>query len=454
MAETSRSLRIGIYGPFGWGNLGDASIQEAMLHNIRLRQPGAEIVAFSLNPDDTEVIHGVPCHPILRSWRSRRGVATPSASASESRGAESVEAPEAGPQLSSRERVEAQLARRPGLGPLIRATKAVLRPLAELAREARFLTRAKRTLEDLDVFVVSGGGQLADFWGGPFDHPFTLMKWVACARLAGCQVHVVSVGAGPIRHPLSGLFLQLTLRMAHTRSYRDRESHALVSRWGFTRRDPVYPDLAFSFPASVAPDVGSGPATVAIAPMAYFHPTPGVWPAHDATRYREYLERQAGLVRGLLRDGHRVRLMSTQIRSDRYALDDLVELLRGDDGELPDALLAEPTRALDHALEQIMSCDMVVASRLHGVILSFLCHRPVMAVSYQEKVDSVVDQFEQRRYRVDIDLSGADELLHCARQMLHEREGVQADVRARAQSHATRLQDQYDRLFGLWTEAR
>ncbi len=398
MASARRPLRVGIYGPFGWGNLGDAAIQEAMLANLRRRHPDAEVLAFSLNPRDTEKIHAIESHPIERGWKSRN-------------------------------------------------------PLGDFLRELRFLWRAKRRLEGLDLFIISGGGQIADFWGGPFYHPYNLLKWVGCARLAGCRVPVLSVGAGPIQYRLSAFFLQLTLRMSHLRSYRDRQSHELLSKWGFCRQDPVVPDLAFSFPVAdrgiprPAPAPGE-PPLVGVGVMAYCHPTPGVWPDHDPRRYRRYLDQQVTLVRGLVREGCRVQLLMTQIRSDRYAFDDLVEILSRDEGGLPSAVRAEPTESLDHALAQIARCDVVVASRLHGVILSFLLHRPVLALSYQQKVDAVVEQFGQEEFRCDIDATTGEELVETVRKLLECRARVGEEIRIVAEKHAQDLERQYDRVFG------
>ena len=57
---------IGLLDHMGYGNLGDAAIQEAVITNIKKRLPNAQLVGFSLIPDDTMKRHGIPCHPLQR----------------------------------------------------------------------------------------------------------------------------------------------------------------------------------------------------------------------------------------------------------------------------------------------------------------------------------------------------------------------------------------------------
>jgi hypothetical protein len=55
---------MGLLGPFGLGNLGDASTQDVMIFNIRKRFPEAQIYGFSIDPADTEKRHRIPSFPI------------------------------------------------------------------------------------------------------------------------------------------------------------------------------------------------------------------------------------------------------------------------------------------------------------------------------------------------------------------------------------------------------
>src|ERR1700735_1467658 len=57
---------IGLLDHMGYGNLGDAAVQESVIANIKKRLPNARLVAFSLSPEDTIKRHGIPCYPILR----------------------------------------------------------------------------------------------------------------------------------------------------------------------------------------------------------------------------------------------------------------------------------------------------------------------------------------------------------------------------------------------------
>src|SRR6266403_4642203 len=58
--------KIGLLDHVGGGNLGDEATLDAVAGNIKRRWPNAEIVAFSMNPYDTETRHGIMSHPIRR----------------------------------------------------------------------------------------------------------------------------------------------------------------------------------------------------------------------------------------------------------------------------------------------------------------------------------------------------------------------------------------------------
>src|SRR5277367_1067126 len=66
MKNHSQPKKIGIFGHVGTQNLGDETIIAAVIQNIRLRYPDAEIRAFTFNPQDTNLRHGITSFPIRR----------------------------------------------------------------------------------------------------------------------------------------------------------------------------------------------------------------------------------------------------------------------------------------------------------------------------------------------------------------------------------------------------
>ena len=76
-----------------------------------------------------------------------------------------------------------------------------------------------------------------------------MFKWVLMAKLRGCRVLIVSVGAGPINRTLGRVLVKAIFSLADYRSFRDDASRDYLTGIGFqVERDPVYPDLVFSLP--------------------------------------------------------------------------------------------------------------------------------------------------------------------------------------------------------------
>jgi len=63
---TRADAKVGLLNHIGGGNLGDDATFDAIADNIKWRWPRVEIVAFSMNPDDTETRHGITSYPIRR----------------------------------------------------------------------------------------------------------------------------------------------------------------------------------------------------------------------------------------------------------------------------------------------------------------------------------------------------------------------------------------------------
>lgn len=390
------------------------------------------MVGFTLAPYDTTARHGVEAFTCS-------GVSVPGYGTRETPPA--PRPPGAGGGREEPEGLARRLRRAAALVP----GAAAARRAARLAvAELRHLRASAARIRGFDAVVVAGGGQLDGFWGGPFGHPWTLWRWARLARAEGIPFVVLSVGTGTIPGA-SGRFVRGALRLAAYRSYRDARSRELVRAPDLTAADPVVPDLAYGLPLAAAPHVRS--RTVGVSPMAYADPR--VWPAPDRARYRAHVDGLADLCVRLVGAGHDVELFSSN-GSDAAPLE---ELRAAAAARLEPAgrarLRVSPAAGVQGLMALLGRCDVVVAARLHGVLLGHVAGRPALAISHERKVRTLMQDMGHERYCLEIDgFSPA-----VAWERFLELEGrldeLAADVAAKVSGCRARVEDQYDRIFGV-----
>lgn len=371
---------IGLLSPCGWGNLGDAAIQDVAIAAVRARWPDGRIVAFTSNPADTRERHGVPAFPLS-------GHAPPNYSI----GGRSL------PRTA--QPVDAVLARLERVAPL-RGSARALRSASDFVHaEPGHLRLARRWLREMALLVVSGGGQIDDYWGGAWGHPYVLWKWSALARSARVPVAVVSVGLGTLRTSLAQRFARGALVRARYRSYRDERTRDGVARLlGADLGGPVVPDLAFGYrppPPTSGAIAGADPTAVGVGPIAYCDPR--VWPRKDPRAYRAYVERLGRVVARLTAEGRPVRFFCTDW-GDRPVVEDVWAAAGA-----PALASRTPTPTLPDLFAAFAGVGTVIASRLHGVLLAHLAGRPVAALSYDWKVARHMEEMQQSAFCLDIE---------------------------------------------------
>lgn len=424
MSKMNGTKKIGILGPFGYGNLGDAAIQEAMLQHVREYIPQAQIYGISLNPEDTEKRHGIPSYPIGRM--AKDGWLPPGDNE-----------PTFLERLSIKFRTHNNgLVRKLG------------RLFLTIPVELVGLSRASRFLKNFDMFIVSGGGQLDDYWGGPFHHPYTLFVWAFLARRHKIPFYIVSVGAGPLNARMSRLFDKWALSLAKYRSYRDADSKRFVKNIvGFDRNDPVYPDLAHSLKVNIEPQKpASDKPIIGLGPMTYFDPR--IWPESDSVIYSNYLNKLADFTTWLIDEGYKIVLFTGEAVHDRWTVDDLLALLN-ERGVEPSAgqIIDKQIETLEDLLSQLVKTDMVIASRFHGVLLSLRLHKPVVALSYHKKINELMADTGQADYCLsiaDFDVESLKERFKCLEANLSE---ASSEIAQHISTYQAALAEQYRVIF-------
>lgn len=432
---------IGLLSPSGWGNLGDAGIQDAVIANLRARVPGARITGFTLNPPDTRKRHGIPAYPI-NGYEIIPGYGI-NFSNGDTAPASPVPAGEPGPAT-----LKERLRRFPVLFGILRVINRSLswvrEPATLVLNELRHIGFALTFLEDCDLLIVSGGGQLDEEWGGPWGHPYVLAKWAFLARLQGVPMVFLSVGTCQVKTRAARTFLRYALHAAQYRSYREPDSRDRAIPLTGKGDDPVVPDLAFSLPL---PERKSRPATgprIGIFPMAYLDPR--IWPTKDASRFRTYLETLSGLAAELARQGITVVWLYSD-GADGRVVADVREILKTrypgtPAGEAPDV------EAVDRLLDVVRDLDIVVASRLHAVLLSYLVGTPALALSYDRKVDALMGMLAEDARCLPID-SALAAVTEATFALHRDRDGVRMRTAPLVAAFRRSLDRQLDTVLAL-----
>jgi polysaccharide pyruvyl transferase WcaK-like protein len=377
--------RIGLFGLFGSGNSGNDGSLDAMLRFLRQVRPDAEITCIcSAHRGATD-----------RVARSLLVATTPLG----------IPPPKNGL-----------------LGTLDRVSLTLPRRVASLVQT---IARARK----LDALIVPGTGILDDFGLVPYGIPLALYAWCLTARLCGARIAFVSIGAGPIHHPISRWLMRSAVAMAHYRSYRDTVSKNFMESIGFdTRDDPVYPDLAFKLPSPETPcqPRPDGRLVVGVGVMTYLG-----WrndPTRGAATYRGYLDKLTTFVLWLLDRGYTVRILMGDAADQRAVSDVLAKVSVARPGLPKDRLVFERTSSLHDLMRQIAATDVVVATRYHNVICALKLGKPTVSLGYAEKNDVLMAEMGLDGFCQHVERLNLDRLLEQFSRLIADRERYERSI--------------------------
>lgn len=438
---------IGVFGHYGNQNLGDEAITTAVIQRILQYWPAARIWGFSVNPADTSERYHVPAFPIRRPVNVSGG----NKSVAEANQAEArhVGKPHAGHWLVT---VKSALKQVPLLKRAIRVAGWLLRSPQELMKELRFLKDSYRRLREVDLLLISGSNQFLDNFGGPMGFPYTLLKWSVLAKLAGCKLAFVSVGAGPIDALSSRLMVRLALLFSDYLSFRDESSKRLIETVGLRGRGLVYPDLAHGLLPEEAPlprDIDAKPErpTVGINPMPMYDSR--YWCVADDRKYRDYVGRLAEIAAALQQGGYPLFFFATQPKDENVIHDVLDSLEMTSGGVVDREKLIRRSDSVSGIMRVFGSADLIIATRFHGTLLALLAERPVLGVCYYRKTRDLLREMGQEDYAVDLeDFTVADVLLRFKR-LEDNRLAETEKIRRKNQEYCQALANQYERVFSL-----
>jgi polysaccharide pyruvyl transferase WcaK-like protein len=385
-------MRVGLFGLLGAGNIGNDGSLEAVLAYLRECHPEAELACLCSGPDVVARRYGLPTTPLYWYYARRR---------------------------------------RPN-------------PLSRVAMKAsgkvRDALRLLRWVRRQDVVIVPGTGVLENTLPvRPWGFPFSMFLLCLFGRLTGTKVALVNVGSNVIRQPLVRALYRSAARMAHYRSFRDHLSRDAMREMGVpTAYDDIYPDLVFALPA---PPAAAEPGTVGVGVMDFHGSSDD---RRDAERiFSSYVDAMKALVRRLVDEGRRVRLLTGDELDHPVAAEVLADVRANRPDLDPAAVVFEPTATLGELLRQLAAVDVVVGTRYHNVVCALKLGKPTVSISYSAKSDRIMGEmglgeFTQDARSVDVDLL-VEQLATVERQA----GWIRPMLAERAAARAAELADQY-----------
>ena len=406
MSSNRKPLKVSFFGHFGSKNSGNESTLLAVLAHLRARFPRSEFCCICTNPDVVAARDGIEALPITtRDARIWDG--------------------------------DVPLARR------------VPMALLAVGAELRQYVRAFRKLKGTDMLIVPGTGLLTDAYGLSNWGPYSVFKWTLMAKLRGCRVLFISVGAGPINRAPGRLLVKAALSLADYRSYRDEASRDYLRGIGFrTNGDQVYPDLVFGLPQAwlsrdAAP--GEGKRRVVGLGLMVYH---GKYSAADPSpeTYGAYLDALATFAGWLLENDYDIRLLLGD--ADTWVIEEFRTALTARLGTYDEGRIVEqPIMTVEDVLAELAETDVVVATRFHNVLLSLLLNKPVIAISFHHKCASLMRQMNLSDYCQDIHDLDAERLIEQFQRLEQNRTAIKRAIGERVDEARKPLDEQYDLLF-------
>jgi polysaccharide pyruvyl transferase WcaK-like protein len=437
----TKAFRIALLTPYSGNNFGDAAILDSMIDHLRARIPGVHFSGISLSCENFIDRHGDLAFPLCGLSRQFHGMAV--------RRAPDDTAPgriAASEQRRAFRSIKEILKQVPGLAG---ALKSIRRLAGNIWSELLHSVRGYRFLRLHDRLIIAGGGQLDEEWGGPWGHPFALFKWSVLARIAHVPCEFVSVGASKVDSRIARVFLSMALRMSQSRSYRDQHSKEIAAGlFGGAIADSVVPDVAFSanevdLPSSSAiRSAANGRTIIAVSPICYARP--GSWPHEDAKSYQHYLHQMSQVISKLLERNYFVVMVRSAL-SDAIVIKEISDDLdEGSQAAPHNRIYVPPINNWRDLLSILRDVDIVIASRLHSAILSFVVNKPTIAVSFDAKVDRIMEDLGQTDYLLQIGDFSAEDVIDTLCRIEAKRSAAAEEIASYARRARFALEPQFD----------
>lgn len=258
-----------------------------------------------------------------------------------------------------------------------------------------------------DLVIIGGGGIFHDYWGFNPNTFFTndhsgigfCSAPAAMAVLFEKPVMLYAAGVGPLFSDHARAFTKMACDVAAAITVRDAASRRTLESIGvIPDRVRITADPAFGLaieetPAAIEGLKGERPRVAVALRQWSVGIDPKVWEQEAAAGLDRFLDQHSGSV---------LFVPFQQLKSvpeDDALIAQRVQALMKHKGRT--AVLASGVSP-QQMVKVLGECDLVVGMRLHSMILGMLAKAPLLALSYDSKVDEVMARAGMRTFNLDI----------------------------------------------------
>ena len=213
----------------------------------------------------------------------------------------------------------------------------------------------------------------------------------------------------------------------------------------------VVADLVFSLESKT---IYTANATGESAHIVGINPVPFLdgryWLGANPNRYYAYIHKVASFAVWVTQKGYRLVFFPTQLRADPPVIGDIINLMKCEMGsDIEQKIVRRAISSTDDLISAIDMTDLVLATRFHGVVISYMRNKPVLGIAYQTKTVDLMKQMGQSDYVVDINSFDVDSLKTGFISMESRFKAIGKTLAQRNSVFRRALQDQYDQVLSL-----
>jgi polysaccharide pyruvyl transferase WcaK-like protein len=406
--------RVGLFGKIGAWNTGNDASMESVLGYLRSHHGEAVVDAMCTGPERVTELYGVPAVPLF--WQQRY-----------------------------EERVSG-------------VTSIALKVLGKGIDAFRTAVWVRRH----EVVIVPGAGVLEaslPLW--PWGFPYALFLLCAWGRVFHTRVALVSVGAAPIRQPVTRWLSNGAARLAFYRSYRDAGAREAMRQRGLDiDHDRVYPDLVFALPtpptgsiiSATPPDPGNT-NLVGFGVMAYYGSNDDR--SHADSIYAAYVAQMKQLLLWLIDSGREVRLFVGDANgSDDAVVQELLAHVHAARPDLePSRITSDPVLTFDDLMLSMRGVGIVIAMRYHNLVCALKLCKPTLSIGYSPKHDVLMADRGLERYCQSVESLDIARLKDQFRELESRSAELRRFMRERNAEDAVLLEEQFAELSAVLFDA-